>query len=240
MPINECSSKRKITVDEFYAEEGQKLINACLYPDTIKQHLMLEKLKIRDTLKNKKYDAVIEVGCMDGSLHFDVISECDVNYFGIDLINQTIEKFKDKISIISSTKFMRAQVLDINQLRVISTEINHIAKKTLVIFPFNSFGNLHSPAEALSEIRYCGYDVCILTYQTNRIAFTEREIYYTNCRYKNLTSDVNQHGALFSSADGLYSYAYHANFVQNSFQVNQFKFQEEKFGEIGVAYLGFL
>lgn len=228
---------KSISVEEFYSKDGQKLIDVELYPEKIHQHLNDEKATLVNIIRNGNYDTVVEVGCMDGTMHLDVCKLCDVNYVGLDLVEHSVELLNQKLMESGCHGQYIAKALDVINIDSIAPDINEISRKVLVFFPFNSFGNLDHPKEVLSVIRSCDYDAVVLTYLTDDNSANVRMEYYSNCGYSNLELSKSNEGDLFSSAQGLRSYAYSYDWFQNVADENSYKVKFSKIGEISGCYL---
>jgi hypothetical protein len=107
----------------------------------------------------------------------------------------------------------------------------------LVFFPFNCFGNLADRDEVVAAFaRHAGH-VLVSGFQTTPEATGQRAAYYTHCGYTNVACSRDERGALATSGEGLYSYAFRRDFLEELFAGHGLRLKREiVFAGIGVAY----
>jgi hypothetical protein len=226
-----------VSVEEFYSGVGQVLIDPGVYPVEIVEHLTAEKLALKRLIENGGYDTVVEVGCMDGTMHLDVCTDSLVNYVGIDLIEEGTIVLQDKLTASGYPKHSIVKALDVLNIADIADDIKVFAKKVLVFFPFNSFGNLEFPGKAVAAISSCDFDIAVLTYLNDQHTNDVRFQYYSNCEYQELSCSSDEKGIQFSATQGLNSYAYSGDWIEQLAQVHNSALSFEKMGKIGCCYL---
>ncbi len=219
-------------VKKFYdLEGGENLVNANNYPLEIIDYLQDEKQVIIDNLRKRGYEGMLEIGCMEGR-NLDVASKLGIKYIGIDIVKRFIESTNKKISVGGVNGF--AKICDVKEIANLSQLLD---SSFLGIFPFNSFGNVDSPKEALVSLSKKNLDILILTYKTTERAVSVREKYLNSCGLIDLVKVKDSKGVVFRSKEGLCSYAY---FPKTIFQwaktVGYEKIDSFNFSKIGKGY----
>lgn len=221
---------------QFYAHAGQALVDEDNYPPEVVRHLALERRLLHAQLTAGRYDAAVEVGCMDGRLHAATILEAGVDYLGIDLVEASIVALRDRLGSLPPGGPRRsARVLDVCAL---AGARDACEGRVLVVFPFNAFGNLEAPVRAVAAVARCGWDLLIFTYGTDEASTRLRETYYARCSYAALTRVRDEKGVLFTAAEGLRSYAYEGPWLRSQLQAHGLAVETVGFGAMGRAVLG--
>lgn len=109
-------------------------------------------------------------------------------------------------------------------------------QRCLLLFPFNSFGNILNPSPVVTGLRESGLPFLISSYSTTAEATACREQYYRNCGYHELHLFEDERGVHFVSPDGLHSIAFHLKYLQKLCAVNGITVEAVPFSKIGVAY----
>ena len=204
----------------FYGtKDGNKLVDENNYPDSIKEYLKKEKELLEKYLED--YDLLIEVGCMEGR-NIDVALNMKKKYIGIDIIESYISIVNEMINKRGLNSISEAFCLDANYLkRLISLSRLYKDSKSLIYFPFNSFGNMDNPNKVLSNFNYLyNSDFVIFTYDIDDYSNFEREKYYENCNYDNLRKEINEEGVRFISSNGLNTVAYDKEYLKRKVDKN--------------------
>jgi hypothetical protein len=225
---------RAVTTAEFYSTAGAGLLDLRNYSRAICDHLASEKKCVKHTVRKGGYTTAIEVGCADGSLHMQTLLSLKLRYLGIDLVPRFISILNDKLQNLSPDQLAGALVLDaqhISNLRPVM-----FGQKALLVFSFNSFGNVDDPSKALAQACVAGFDVLILTYRTNGPASQRRSEYYAQCNLSGLRHDRNERGVVFCSDDGLHSYAYRRPWLMGLLRRYPFHCTVREFGMLGRSY----
>ena len=224
-------------VKAFYRTAGQRLVVPDYYPAAIREHLAAEEKLVVRLLNAGKYTAVIEVGCMHGCLHFPALLQAGVRYLGIDIVPESIIAFQEHLRTRrDTTGLAEARVLDVSELSLIQTDF--IGRRVLVVFPFNSFGNLEHPTVALAEVAKCGYDPLILTYRADEVSSAVRAEYYQRCGYTGIQHIVSDQGTCFRAVEGLCTWAYNRVWLIDQLRTAAFVCEEYSLASVGIAYLG--
>jgi hypothetical protein len=226
--------KTSPTVEEFYETAGQALVAPENYPSAICDHLQQERRAVRQCVHEGGYQAVIEVGCMDGCLHLETLLDLAVNYQGIDLTAEPIARLRRQLrQRFPGQSFPCADVADVCRLDLLAPRL--AGDRVLTLFPFNSFGNLAQPEEALRVVAQCGFDALILTSDTGPAATAVRREYYRRC-YTKLQIRHDERGVLFRSPEGLSSYAYHQAWLERLCQSCRLRCLTTAFDELSRSY----
>lgn len=224
-------------VGTFYRSAGQKLVVTDYYPSAIRDHLAAEEKLAVELLGGGQYTAVIEVGCMHGCLHFAALLQAGVRYLGIDIVPESISAFREHLRTRRDpTDLAEARVFDVSELSLVKPDFT--GSRVLVVFPFNSFGNLERPAVALAEVAKCGYDLLILTYRTDEASSVVRAEYYQRCGYTGIQRVVSDRGTCFQSAEGLCTWAYNQTWLIEQLRTAGFTCEDYSLASVGVGYLG--
>ncbi|MDH3204707.1 MAG: hypothetical protein OEL81_08545 [Nitrosopumilus sp.] len=183
---------------------------------------------------------MIEAGCMNIGFALDCAIDKNISYYGVDPVSDLIQDFTNRLTLLNKSKKIHIKLLcgDIVQIKSLIKEDLKQISKGIVIFPFNSFGNLSSPEDALFEISKCGLDVAIFTYNTDLSSTQIRYKYYKNCSFNNLIQTQDVKGILFSSDEGLHSYSYNKKFLTELLEQNGFDVQVRHFAQLGILYIG--
>lgn len=230
-------------IANFYAKKGgRKLVEVDLYPTKIKRYLTGESVLIKKLLKDSTYECVMEIGCMYGRL-LKIVLQSGKSYRGIDLVSEFIDEGR---------KICAKHVKDDHLAQIWSCSVNNMSdliktnplyfpidmKNMLSVFPFNSFGNIGDPLKALVSVRTCGCDVLICTYTTDSNTNTIRHDYYSSCGYKSIKEVQNGKGVLFTSEEGLMSFAYHTHYLVSITRYSGYEIKEVYFIKpCGIAFL---
>jgi hypothetical protein len=218
-------------------KEGLKLTNPSNYPEEIVSFLNSSRALYAAIIEGG-YSTVIEAGCMDIGFVFEACVKCGVSYLGIDVVAKLVEDLEERIATrhTSSRIIAKAICQDISNVYSIVSE-NHITNG-IVIFPFNSFGNLSNPVSAIKAAAQSVLDIAIFTYGTDNASSQIRRQYYNNCNYSQLFMKKDAKGIFFSSKEGLYSYAYSKAFLNELLFEFGYKIKTSKFARIGRLYIG--
>ena len=222
----------KDKIEQFYDQGGgEKLIESNCFVPEIEEYLSKERQVIRDIFKGHNYSGMLEVGCMNGR-NLNIAKELGIEYIGIDLVERFIEEANKKIGNLEINA--RAIKCDVGNLHKIGYMLS---KSFLVVFPFNSFGNIDEPQRALNAVSKEGLDSLILTYGTDSMTTRVRRNYLENSELGKLQEIITPKGVVFTSVGGLCSYAYSSDeFARMGSLAGYKKPSEEKFSKIGKSY----
>lgn len=227
-----------ISGKEFYGIGlGSRLIDPVFFPGEIKQFLREEEGLLNSI--RPLMDGIVEVGCMHGR-HLDWAVHNSMRYTGIDVIDNYIEQGRN---------ILRERHLDPGRYKLIlgcaedlaailpSDSVN--ACREVLLFPFNSLGNMSTPEPVLQAIKDVNRPFLITSYCTTQWANQIRHQYYSNCGYHGLQRLCDKRGVQFVSSDGLSSWAYHPEYLADLFRSCGFNAISTEFADIGIAYTNF-
>jgi hypothetical protein len=225
---------RAITTADFYSKAGAVLMARQNYSKAIRNHLYGEKECVKSIVRQCNYTAAVEVGCADGSVHMQTLLALRLHYLGIDLVPRFISILNQRLDALSPAVAARAVVLDAHCMSSLLPLLQ--GQAALLIFAFNSFGNVDDPNQVIAQASACRSDFLILTYRTNRKASLLRHEYYSRCNLSGLRHERNERGVVFRSDDGLHSYAYHHAWLTGLFRRHSLRFSVKEFGMLGRLY----
>jgi len=223
---------------DFYGSDlGNRLINDALFPEEIKEFLKLEKELLSEIIP--LFDSLVEVGCMQGR-YLQWATKHVQNYIGIDIVSSYIEEGCRNLTQ-NYGKLIKGHFI-LGDAEKIDTILNWEKfsinpNRTILLFPFNSFGNMQNYLAVIKSLKKSGASFIISTYSTSEIATSIRYKYYEACKYSNLKKEKTNEGVVFSSKDGLWTIAYHQNFLLRIFKEEKLKVDVVNFAGIGKAYI---
>lgn len=218
----------------FYAHTGQALAEDVNYPHAIRHHLSQERAIMVRRLSSGAYFVVAEVGCMDGRLLLSDVLRFPARYVGIDLVAASIQVLNQRLRDVGIPE-ARAVGVALDARRLSELDQLRGIGNTLVVFPFNSFGNLSEPVIVLAEAALLSAEVLIFTYRTDEMSTRLRAEYYANCGMANLMSQSTEDGVIFTSSDGLATCAYSRRWYESKFRAHGYTCTFEEFGQLGFA-----
>lgn len=196
---------------QFYNDNWwEELINEENYPKEIVLYLSKEEELIRNVLKQWWYHAMLEIWCMQARNSF-IPDSLDLYYWWIDIVERYIIEWEKLIW--KNNINWEVKLLSVNDLNNVNTPIKD-NKKTLAIFPFNSFWNLLEIKSALINLYNLWYDILISTYLTDDFSNKVREEYYLNCWYRGFIKNENNQYIWYRSNEWLDSKAYKEKYIK--------------------------
>ena len=193
-------------VKDFYSDKWwELLIDNANFPAEIVNFLDNEKYIVSKKIVDWWYDLLFEVWCMNAR-NLNISTDLWIWYFWIDIVERYIDEAK---KIISDNNINNSSVKLLSAFEVTSSNIDiRNSQKQLVLFPFNSFGNIEKIRETLLSFSELWYDIFISTYWTDDESNKIRYSYYENCWYLWLKQINTDEEILFSSDEWLKSYVY--------------------------------
>jgi SAM-dependent methyltransferase len=190
-----------------------------------------EESKLLATLLSP-FDVVVEAGCMTGR-NVKLVTALNKKYMGIDLEEKYIQTAKASYGLSSNVAFFCD---DIIHLKTILSCLKIENEKLVVVFPFNSFGNITDNKHTLDHLLREKYNVVIFTYTNSSFANMVRKNYYMRSGFLNLTVEQNANGVRFTSEAGLDSKAFSKEWFEKAGAATNTLFYSYQFSNIGVAY----
>lgn len=234
-----------VPIESFYAEfGGDKLVDSSNYPSEIVEYLYCEEQLIREIMIRHAYGYFIEVGCMDARSLWLAVS-LNVPYYGIDIVDKYIERARAKISLLRERQPSLIAEVDNVSVHNLPAYLSRyfefrggiLHPSPVIIFPFNSFGNIDDPKKASEAVRQCNMDFLILTYKTDDSSTQARNRYYQNCGYTGLFATRDDRGVRFTAAEGLNTFAYEEFYMKEIFGPG-FSLVVHDISQVGIAYHG--
>ncbi|GAA5020300.1 hypothetical protein GCM10011506_05130 [Marivirga lumbricoides] len=213
-------------------EIGNRLIDSKNYSRAISEFISLERQITCNGIS--EYSQVIEIGCMHGRL-LQFVREQNQRYLGIDYSKKQIDYgtrfFSNYMGSDCKLIHGNAECLaDISELRFLTPE-----KRSIAIYPFNSFGNINNHLSAINSISRLNVDFIIFTYTCSELANKERALYYYGSGFTDLLISRSAKGVLFESPEGLSTYSFEESWIKDNFLKNGVKVSVTNFGQIGLA-----
>lgn len=212
---------------------GDELIDPENYNDEIKLYISEEAKLINELIDI--YDSIVEVGCMYGRLLKNAVGKSK-NYIGIDYSRTYIEKGNSLFSDLLSEKVQLInanceEIHTIYQIKALKGD-----EKSVLIFPFNSFGNINNITEAIKSISECNLSFFIFTYQCNSDATNIRLEYYKKSGFKNAVAYDSDDSIHIKDELGLNSHAYKDTWLTHEFAKHNVNIYKKSFGAIGTYF----
>lgn len=215
---------------------GDRLIDDDVFPTEIREFLREEQRLLNRA--SSSCDLLVEVGCMHGR-YLDWALNHKKSYVGIDIVERYIELGRARLTElhapVSRYQFILGGAEELNTL--LKPELfDAEPQRTLLLFPFNSFGNMQSCVPVIRSLERSRLPFFISTYLTSPNATACRQQYYGACSYQGLEMIKDSQGVTFRAEDGLYSIAYHPDFILGVFADAGLVIEATQFARIGIAY----
>ena len=225
-------------VKNFYGKgKGDRLIDPLFYPRSIQLFLADEEALLKRL--STSFDLLVEVGCMHGR-YLEWAATNEKHYLGVDVVRRYISagnsRLKEFKSSTQKQRFVLGGAEKISKI-VVPSDWDVNVDRCLLLFPFNSFGNMPKPLSVVESLGQRCLPFLISSYRTSMRATACREIYYRNCGYSRLRTYKSQKGVRFTSPDGLNTVAYGKAFVQQMFWSVGMSVRLVPFSQIGMAYM---
>ena len=217
--------------------DGDTLIDDSLYSAEVKEYLFMERLEISKKLKS--YNTLVEIGCMV-TRHLDQAIENNKNYIGVDIVQRYIDEANLKNSKIkgwgSKYNAICYNALMLEEGFKTITVLKELEKtKTLLLFPFNSFGNIDDCDKMLQVLNRLGIDFMINSYKTDIKTNVFRMNYYKRNSMTNLELLENENGVTIWSDENLNSKCFNEKYYKD--RCNNISFNN--FGDYGKSMNGY-
>jgi len=223
---------------DFYGKgKGDRLIDPLFYPKNIRLFLADEEALLNRL--SPYFDLLVEVGCMHGR-YLEWAIKNRKHYLGVDVVRRYISAGNARLGgFISSTqkhKFVLGGAEKISKI-VVPSDWDVNEERCLLLFPFNSFGNIFNPLPVVKSLSQKCLPFLISSYRTSMRATVCRDKYYRNCGYSRLRMHKSRKGIYFTSPDGLNTVAYGRSFIQQMFRSVGMGVCLVSFSQIGMAYM---
>jgi hypothetical protein len=218
---------------------GWKMFDPAHWTPAMHRFQEAERENVLKWMKRKRLGTLIEVGAGSGTYMAEAIGE-KLGYIGYEIVpwlaglgQSRIQAFKNRmpgwekpLEMKNESAFGRG---------VANLKSSDESRDSLLLLPFNLFGNFHDPVQAAEDFTRRGVGVALSTYGTDHASTAARLEYYRRCGYKGLQPFWTPFGVLITSQDGLHSYAYHGE-VLRSFFGDPKNVEVRRNGDIGLTY----
>ena len=215
---------------------GDQLANPACHPAGITAFLEEEQRIV--SLIQHSFDQLIEVGCMNGR-YLDWAIDHEKSYLGVDIVKQYIEEGRQTVirRMLSSQtyQFVLGDAEEIDYV-VLDDHLQAKRDRCLLLFPFNSFGNMEHVEKVLAALRHINLPFFISSYQTTDYALACRHEYFKRCGYQDIEVSSTEQGILFTSSDGLHSLAYYPEYLLKLFREHDLAVTATLSSRINVTY----
>lgn len=209
---------------------GDSLMNPACFTSHIHRHLAHERALIQRLAQ--PFQNIVEIGCGSG-LNTDLITGHNKNYLGIDINAQRIETARLSHPHNALAHFALA---DVEDTATMLPYMQMLSPATLIVFPFNAFGNLRCPYPALHALVQHGASVLICSYAWHPHANSARHRYYTQAGIKNISLKQTEDSVFFTGQEGLHSHAYFPHWYQHLFASLLLPCHTIPYGNMGIAF----
>jgi hypothetical protein len=160
---------------------------------------------------------LFEVGCGHGR-HLAWARERGLGYDGLDIVPWLVEKGRAALGAMAQApQRCNLHVGTAEELATVWAAQGLAARSaaTIVFFPFNCFGNVARPERVAEAVAATGARVFLSVLTPSPESTARRHEYYAGVGYTALQQRETERGVLFTSAEGLWSFAYHLSFLEH-------------------------
>jgi hypothetical protein len=228
-----------MNTNDFYGSGlGSRLIDPKNFSPEIAAFLDVENRLVLNALSS--FECLIEVGCMQGR-YIERVLRAGKYYIGIDLVERYINTALLRASSLSLDakrySFFCLGASRIHDLIQLSQLSDFGSGQALVVFPFNSFGNIEDVSQTMLSLMKSKSHFFISTYKTDSFSSSVRRDYYGNCNYSGLRQINETNGIRFISNDGLNTMAYSHHWLVSCFGDFGFQLRVVDIGPIGIGFM---
>jgi len=213
---------------------GDELINPFNYNSEILLYLEEEKKIIKRLCL--QFEVIVECGCMNGR-NFELISSFGRKYIGVDIIDRYIHEAQKKYQNSKKCLFICGDIINISH--ILHDRGIPVSDSMVLIFPFNSFGNVLDAQRTLKVLLKDGFNVAIFTYKIDEHTNSVRVDYYNKSGFNSLKKEMSSDVVRFYSSNGLNSKAYSKDWFSENAKGSKYHFNSVYFSNIGVLYKNF-
>lgn len=226
-------------VREFYASGGgARMFSREDATEPVLDYLSREERHVLEIFRERSPRHLFEVGCGTGS-YLDWAEVQGVDYDGVDLVSHLVEAGRQRLRGSAQTR----QKLHVGSCREVASLFDREgllarAHEVVVLFPFNCFGNVAEPGRVVQSLRRTGARVLVSGFLPHDFATEARREYYKKLGYSKLKAEHDELGVLFTSAEGLHSWALQPGVLHRLFAAEGFRLiREDALGPIAHAAL---
>lgn len=235
VPWPTALDQRRVAAD-FYDTYWHTIISA--RTPQITEYLRCERELASATIDRCGYRGLVEVGCADGTLLLSVAVGRGLDYLGVDLAADAIDRARSalaKTAVGSAVGSPHTAVVqrDVRDLAALPGTLLPRSPR-LVAFPFNVLAGITTPVAALRAAAAIESDLLVFSYQTSWAASTVRRDYYRACgltgRFNSDDRGVHFTAGLFTSS------VYHEALVIGWLERLGYQVELIPFAAVGLAY----
>ncbi|MEW5740697.1 MAG: class I SAM-dependent methyltransferase [Myxococcota bacterium] len=226
-------------VRDFYASGGgDRMFSRAHATPAILDYLEREERYVKEVFRQLSPRHLFEVGCGTGS-YLDWAERHRVDYDGVDLVSHLVEAGRKRLTGSARTR----QKLHVGSCREVAAlfdaeGLKERARDVVVLFPFNCFGNVAEPARVVHSLKHAGARVLVSGFVPTDEATGVRREYYLKNGFTRLTDTRDELGVLFTSAEGLHSWALEPAVLERLFSREGFRLAHaEALGPVARAAL---
>jgi len=194
---------------DFYASRGgdRMFSPAHLTPEVV-DYLEREASFVVAVFQELKPRHLFEVGCGHGT-YLEWAARQQVDYDGVDLVSHLVEAGRKRLTGSART----CQKLHVGSCREVEAlfekeGLSGLGRDVVALFPFNCFGNVAEPERVVRSLATTGARVLVSGFLPTEEATERRREYYVKSGFTHLAATRDDKGVLFTSHEGLHSYAY--------------------------------
>lgn len=222
----------------FYAHAGgSRMLAQAHHTPAVRAYLEREAEPLLD---EPGFEHLFEVGCGQGR-HLDWARGHELHYDGLDLVPGLIEQGRARARALTpSPRRCELHVGSAAALHELwlACGLDSRAASVIVLLPFNCFGCLARPELVAAAVAATGARVFLSMFDVSAAATRHRHEYYTKLGFAEVRSRRTDRGVLFTSTEGLWSYAYDRGFLAHVLgNVGLVPLRELELGDIARGHL---
>lgn len=226
--------------EEFYgAGGGDALADPALYPPAVARFRESEDALLAAVARGA--DTLVEVGGMHG-LHLEWAHARGLRYLGLDVVERYAADGRERIRQLGPDAARlehRFVCGDATKLPAIleQAEVGFPSLRAVLLFPFNSIGNMADLEGVVRAITAVGLPLLISTYQVSAEATAIRRDYYLRSGLSIQRVVEDDQGVHFQLSGGHTISAYRDSHLRRLFRSHGVELAHRIYSELGVAYL---
>lgn len=223
------------------ATGGWKMFDPAHWTPELTRFQEDERKNLFQWMRENGVRTLLEAGAGFGTYLADAVRR-DMNYVGYEIVPWMAQLGKERIRALRSMATRSPRTVEMHHADAFdraSARPRTDKDSSVLLLPFNLFGNLPDPVAAARAIRERGSHVALSVYGTDNASTAARVAYYRKCGYKDVQPFWTDFGVLITSRDGLHSYAYHSNFLRWVFKEafgEDLEVEVRQNGGIGLTY----
>lgn len=224
------------SIDFYKNGFGDRFLDSSCYTAEIIDFLQSEEDLL--TIVNDGFDLLVEIGCMHGRYLNWAVSHSK-NYLGIDIVPKYIDAGLQRVVQCGfcrkSYQFKLGKAEEIAVL-VDPEKLRASPERCLLLFPFNSFGNMSEISAVINNLVVSRLPFLISSYDVSDLATQVRRDYYFRCGYANVCVLNEKEGVCLTASEGLRSLAFYPDYLAHLFEEQDTTLGMVPLANIGIAY----